>query len=142
MGFVIGDVINTEDMVQRSYTIDAVGVTKGDIVVISSGTVTVATATLDGPYGVALETYAASAVNARILVGGSVYIKSSGTLTIGAYVSAAAAGAGTAYAKESITTTPTQADVQNVQNKFLRIVGKVLETKTTGLATPIKLGYQ
>lgn len=141
MGFVVGDVIDSQDMVVRDYTTDGSGITKGDIVVISSGTVTIATASLDGPYGVALETYT-SGQTARIIIEGSVYIKSSGTLTIGEYVSTTSGGDGIAYSKEAISTTPTKTDVENVQNKLLRIVGKVLATKTTGLATPIKLGYQ
>ncbi len=135
-----GDKVSQNDLVVLGpFTCDGTGVTKGDVVVISSGTVTVATASLDGPYYVAGATYAASATDVKLIAAGRIWVASTGSITVGEMVSAAAAGDVAAYSAETISTTPTQADVQNVQNKQNRIVGRCIVTAASNL-TLIKLG--
>jgi len=137
-----GDVVQTADYqeISTAQTDSGSGVTKGQVVYWTGGNVATATASTDGPYGVCLNTSAISATDVRVMTRGTVYLTASGSITKGTYVSAAAAGAVAAYSKETISTTPTQADIQNVQNKILRVVGIALDTTTDGLTLRVKLG--
>jgi|TARA_Y100000310_G_scaffold185703_1_gene185775 hypothetical protein len=136
-----GDVVREQDAVYEGpFTDSGSGVTKGQVVYFNSGNICTATASTDGPYAVTLETYSASATDCRVLLEGTVYLTASGSITKGTRVSAAAAGKVAVYAKEVVTSSPTQADVENVQDKILRVVGRALDTATDGNTLRVKLG--
>ena len=109
------------------------GVTKGQVIYWTSGNVATATATTDGPYGVALATAAASATNVRVMTKGTVYLTASGAVTKGTLVSTAAAGAVAA-------TTVDMTTVSTLGAALKRIVGVALDTVADAAVLRVRLG--
>lgn len=121
-----GDIAKTSGVVVISRKTDATGVTVGDIVSFdTNGLVQVNPTTLtDAPFGIALETIGASKV-CRVLVEGYGYCTADGAIKPSKYVigSGSTAGQVVVATKQSISATPTQAEVQAVQNELWQRIG-------------------
>ena len=119
-----GEIAKPGGFVILGVTTDATGVTKGDVCSFdSTGLLQKATNAHDGPFAVAQATAGASVVT-RVCVEGYVYVTAGDTITKNKYVVVdATSGRVDEQAKDTIATTPTQEDVQNVQNELWRRVG-------------------
>ena len=136
----IGEIAKAGQFVVIGVKTDATGVTKGDVCSFdTNGLLQVApTAGSDGPYGVAKETKGAS-VACGIIVEGYVYVTADGAIKNNKFVivSAATAGQVIVATHATVATTPTQTDVQAVQNELWRRVGVYISHEAEQLGTDV-----
>lgn len=126
MAGTIGEIAKSGYFVAVGRKTDATGVTKGDVCSFdTNGLVQVNPTTLtDGPYGMAMETKGASVV-VRLIVEGYVYVTADGAIKPLKYVigSGSTAGQVVVATKGAVSTTPTQAEIQAIQNELWRRIG-------------------